>query len=278
MRSQFPDEEFQTQTDFDDGVVYYAGPYETKQEANEKKLDLQNKGFETEIKRVPSDEEIAKDGFNEEVTYNKEGIYYRILVGKFADAVPGEYATLLIQAENLFDTEQDVEGNTYMYSTKIESFDEVKDRVVEFGDLGIEDMEIVYYYKYDPIPKEQAEGILNDNPPKDLTPYEIPTGENADKYLYQKDAVYFRVMVGRFDQEVPADFANTLLVNGDENLEQEETLDGEIIFYSESRRSFEEIEADKTRLVGKGFVNSEIVAFHKYDEISVDKAKNILAQ
>jgi hypothetical protein len=276
------DEKFLSQTDFDDNVLYYAGPFDTKEEADAKRAELQGKGFTVaEVKPVQGqdDPDFATDNNNSNSSYVKEGVYYRILVGKFADAVPGEYATLLIQTENLFDTEQDIEGNTYMYSTKIEDFDEVRERIAEFADLGIEDMQIVSYYKYEPIPKEQADAILNDEEVGELTPYEAPQGISADEYLYQTEAIYYRVRLGRFDQEVPSDFANNILMHSeDESIEQEETFEGEIIFYSLSKKTYTEIEADKARLVEKGFVDSKIVAFHKYDQISVEKARKLLGQ
>ena len=85
-------------------------------------------------------------------------------------------------------------------------------------------------------------------------------------------------MVGRFYEEVPADFANALFTHSEENIEREETFDGEIIFYSESASSYPEIEEVKKRLIEKGFKDSEIVAFHKYDSISVEKARELLGQ
>ena len=78
--------------------------------------------------------------------------------------------------------------------------------------------------------------------------------------------------------DVPQEFANLLFENSDENILREETFEGETFFYTENMKSYQEAEAVYKRLVEKGFKGAKLVAFHKYDDISVQKAREILSQ
>jgi len=213
----------------------------------------------------------------ENVTYFKEGLHYRILIGKYENAIPGEYATLLLQGDGIIETEVDQDGNTCLISSKLEDYEELIDRLTEFADLGIEDMNILTYYKYDVIPFEEGEKIRNDEEIDGLNPYNDMVGISANKFVYNKDAVYFKVKLGVFDEKVPTDFTNLLLLyEEEENIIKEETIDDDIIFMTRSIENYDEAETIRLRLVEKGFDQAVIVAYHKYDEISVDKAREIL--
>jgi len=277
------DEGIVSESDFDENIIFYTIPYTSEQEANERRQNLIDKGFNTaSVEAMPptvdANGNIIKIDVEPTEIFYKEGVYYRILVGSYSSEVPGEYATIILQTENLLETEVDADGNTYIISTKIGDFNSVKERLVEFAELGFENMQIVTYYKYDPIPFEEGNKILNDEPIKVLTRYALPIGISADPYVYYKQAVYFRIDIGRFYEEVPSEFANSIFEYSEENILKEETFDGEIIFYTENIKSYEEAEATKKRLIEKGFAGAKLVAFHKYDEISVEKARQILGQ
>ena len=64
--------------------------------------------------------------------------------------------------------------------------------------------------------------------------------------------------------------------NSDENILREETFDEETVFFTENIHDYEEAKTIKERLISKGFTNSKIMAFHKYDPITVEKALKIL--
>jgi DNA repair exonuclease SbcCD ATPase subunit len=259
-------------SDIKDNVLYFVGTYESKEEADSKMSELASKGFSNpEIVSLKKDENIIDD-----VVYHPEGVHFKILMGAYDDEIPGEYATVILQTEDLLETEQNIEGTTYLTSTKIDNFDEIQDRLTEFSELGFEKMQIVAYYQYDAIPLMQAEKIVNGEPIGKLTIYENPEGVDADPYLYNKEAVYFRVDVGRFLAEVPGDFTELLFNNADENINKEETPDNEVLFFTENTYSYDEVLEIKERLISKGFVNAEVSAFHKYDQISTDKALLIL--
>lgn len=215
----------------------------------------------------------------EEVVYYKEGLFYKILIGKYKDAIPGEYATLLLRGDDIFETEVDLEGRTVLMSTKIESYEELMSRLKEFSDLGIEKMNIVTYYKYDVIPFEQGQKIRNDEKFDELTPYDDIEGIDASPYIYDKEAVYFKVKLGEFEDKVSPEFTNLLLLHeAEEGILREEKLDGITEFYTESISTYDNAITKKNVLVEKGFSQAKLVAYHKYDEISVETAKDILQE
>ena len=274
------DEGIVSESDFDENITFYTIPFTSKEEAELRRTDLINKGFtQADLEKMPPN--VDEYGNKIEVVepkevFHREGIYYRVLIGKYQNEIPGQYATIILQTENLLDTEVDADGNTYIISTKIGDFETMKERLIEFSELGFEDMQIVTYYKYDPIPFEEGEKILNYQAITKINPYPTPQGISADPYLYRKEAVYFRVDLGKFYEDVPSDFANLLFEHSEENILREETLDGEIIFYTENMKSYEEGVKAQQRLMDKGFKLAKLVAFHKYDEISVEKARQIL--
>ncbi|MBI3134418.1 MAG: hypothetical protein HYZ14_07035 [Bacteroidetes bacterium] len=277
------DEGIVTESDGDENMTFYTIPYTNRQDAEVRANDLRSKGFsQAEIQKMPGDVDELGNKIEvpvepKEIFY-KEGVYYRVLIGKYANDIPGEYATILLQTENLLETEVDADGNTYIISTKIKDMATVRERLVELYELGIEDMDIVTYYKYDAVPFEQGERILQDKPIDSLTYFETPQGISADPYLYHKDGVYFRVDLGKFEEDVPQEFANLLFENSDENILREETFEGETYFYTENIKTYEEAETIYKRLLEKGFKDAKLVAFHKYDEISIQKAREILSQ
>ena len=259
-------------SDIEDNVLYYVGTYESKSGAEARMKEMKAKGFKNAEVVSLKPKEVVEN----EDQYYPDGVYYRILMGRFKNEVPGEYATLLIETEDLIETEEDVEGTIYFLSTKLSNLDDIEARLKEFADLGFEEMEIVSYYLYSAIPMLQAEKILKGEPIGKLQRYEFYEGVNADPYLYNKEAIYFHIEVGRFVDDVPGDFTKLLFDNKEENILREETFDEELVFFSENTYSYTEAEEIKTRLIGKGFVNAEIKAFHKYDNISIKKAKQIL--
>ena len=234
---------------------------------------LVGRSTETEVDTNAQVDEQEKE------VYYKEGLYYKILIGQYEDAIPGEFATLLLQTENVFETEVDAEGRTCLLSTKISSHDEMVDRLREFADLGIEDMRVLTYYKYDVIPYEEGQKIRNDEELDGLSPYSEMEGISANPFIYTKDAVYFKIKLGEFEDKVSSEFTNLVLLHEeDENIYKEETIDDETVFYTGSIDTYDEAETALQRLKNKGFENAVIIAYHKYDEISIEKAREILEQ
>ena len=216
---------------------------------------------------------------NGESAYYKEGLYYKILIGKYRDAIPGEYATLLLRGDDIFETEVDQDGRTLLISSKLQTYEELLDKLSEFSELGIEDMDIVTFYKYDVIPYEQGQKIRNEEQIDDLTPYDDIEGISATPFIYAKDAVYFKIKLGEFEEKISPEFANLLLLHEEEeNIQKEEGLDGVTECFTGSVTTYEEAEVTKQRLIEKGFGNALIMAYHKYDEISVETARKILGQ
>lgn len=262
-------------------TAYFEGERITPEEALQ---ILIREGAEVLVGNKKSEPETNTDNTDNNVVeekeqFFKEGLHYRVLIGTYEEAIPGEYATLLLQGDGIFETEVDQDGNTALISSKLDDFDELIDRLNEFADLGIEDMDILTYYKYDVIPFEEGEKIRNDQEIDELNPYENMEGISANKFVYTKEAVYFKVKLGEFEDKVPADFTNLLLLHEEEeNINKEETIDDETIFTTGSIENYEEAQTTRLRLVEKGFDRAIIVAYHKYDEISIEKAREILEE
>ena len=259
-------------SDLNDNVLYFVGTYESRSGAELRKQEMISKGFK-DAYIVSSKKPV--EVVNTEMYY-PEGVYYRILLGRYAGEIPGEYATILLQTEDLLETEEDIVGNTYLLSTKISTMDGMEERLAEFSELGFEKMEIVSYYQYDAIPFAQAQSIKRGEPIGVLQKYDNHEGIDSDPFLYNKEAIYFYVEVGRFLKEIPADFTTLLFDNEDENILREETFDEELVFFTENIYTYEEAEKRMQDLKAKGFKNAKVVAFHKYTRIGVDKAIKIL--
>jgi hypothetical protein len=140
-------------------------------------------------------------------------------------------------------------------------------------------MRVLTYYKYDVIPYEEGQKIENDEELEGLNPYNEMVGISANPFIYTKDAVYFKIKLGEFEDKVSSEFTNLLLLHEeDENIYKEETIDDETVFFTGSIDAYDEAETALQRLKDKGFENAVIIAYHKYDEISIEKAREILEQ
>lgn len=256
-------------------TAYFNGERITVEEALQ--LLIRN-GADILVGKTPSVTEVdsSTTPVQKEV-FNKEALYYRILIGKYEDAIPGEYATLLLRGDGIFETEVDQEGRTCLISRNIDSYEKMVDHLSEFADLGIEDMEIVTYYKYDVIPFQEGEKIRKGEELDELHPSEEIEGMSANDFIYTKEAVYFKVKLGEFEDKVPGNFTNLLLLHeAEENIYKEETINDETVFMTGSIKTYAEAEETRKRLLEKGFDRAIIVAYHKYDEISIEKAREIV--
>ena len=208
--------------------------------------------------------------------YQKENIYYRILIGKFEGQVPSEYANYLFNTEGvIFETETDFENNIYLYTTKQASISKVKEHLVELSELGIEDMKLVTYYNLEIIPFDEGQNIIDGTQQTEIEPMEFPDGVNADYLLYNPEAIYYRVELGKFSESVPSEFAALFLQIPENEVYHEEDIDGNEIFYTITIQSYQEADELMQQYKAQGFNNAKVVAFHKYEEISTQKAKSV---
>ncbi len=260
-------------------TAYFNGERITVEEAL---VILKRDGAAALVGRADQVNSIETNGIDEtpeKEQFYKEGLYYRILLGKYEDAIPGEYATLLLRGDDLIETEVDEDGLTVVFSNKLNSYEDMIDRLSEFADLGVEDMDVITYYKYDVIPFEEGEKIRKGEPIDEINPLESLEGVSANDYIYSKEAVYFKIKLGEFEDKISTDFTNLFLqYEESEGIEKEETLNDETVFYTGSIETYAEAEARRNDLKLKGFDRAIIVAYHKYDEISIDKAREILGE
>ncbi len=208
--------------------------------------------------------------------YKKENVYYRILLGKYENAVPSDVANYLFNDDNIFfETEIDADNSIYLYTQKFKDLSEVKKRLVEINELGFEDMEILSYYNLLTIPFDQAQKIVNSEEVQSLDEYDYPKGIGVDDIYYQADAIYYRANVNANNEAEVTSIIEKLNTIVDEAFEREVTEDGKIIIHSENKNSFAEAERVLSLIKQTGVNNGIIAAYHKYVQISVEKALEI---
>jgi hypothetical protein len=262
-------------------TAYYNGERVTVEEANQLLVEQGASVFvDGETGELTAETPVVPEPEPEieEYKYFKEGVYYRILIGRYAESIPGEYATLLLQGNGVFETEVDIEGRTILFSRKQKSFDEVLSSIEEFNEMGVEDMEIITYYKYDPISYEDGQKILNGTMDGELNYYDDLVGMSADKFLYSKEKVSFTVKVGEFEGKPDDEFKQLLAENAAENIIAEVNENGVTSYVIHEIITFAEANATKIRLTENGFERVVISAEHDGQTISVEKAREIIGE
>ena len=219
---------------------------------------------------------LDKNESTNSVVYEKGNIHYRILIGKFKKKVPRKYAAYLFNTEGVvFETETDLEKNIFLLTTKQNSISAVKEHLVELSELGIENMQLVSYHNTDIIDFNVAQSINDDKVPDNYITLDEPQGVDADFLLYQAEGIYYQVVIAEFEDVVPVGLA-TLIIELDPDTYEEETNDfGSVTYVSTKLESFVLANDQLNTYVAKGFKAARIIAMHKYNEISVEKAKAI---
>lgn len=208
--------------------------------------------------------------------YNKENIYYRILIGQFENYIPSNYADYLFNDDNIhFESEIDADNNVYLYTQKFLTLDEVKKRLVEINELGFENMKIISYYNIQNIPFDEANKILNEEPIEELTELDQVSGIDVNDLFYEPDAIYYKIDLGTFDNIVPSDVLNIISKFEDYEFDQDIDEDGNIIVLSRNIEALSEANEIIEEIKLSGYNDSQVKAFHKYVQISLSKAKEI---
>ena len=175
----------------------------------------------------------------------------------------------------VFETETDLEKNIFLLTTKQNSISAVKEHLVELSELGIENMQLVSYHNTDIIDFNVAQSINDDKVPDNYITLDEPQGVDADFLLYQAEGIYYQVVIAEFEDVVPVGLA-TLIIELDPDTYEEETNDfGSVTYVSTKLESFVLANDQLNTYVAKGFKAARIIAMHKYNEISVEKAKAI---
>ena len=257
-------------------TAYYNGRRITIDEANE---ILVQKGASAYVDGKSADliaEEPIIIESNEDISYFKEGLYYKVLIGRYADAIPGEYATLLLQGKGILETEVDIEGRTVLVSKKQTNFAEAIETAKEFREMGVEDMDIITFYKYDPIRKDDGDKIMNGTMVGELETYDDLIGISANKFIYSKEKIAFQIVVGEFEDNADAKFLELVAANASEDIEENILNDGTTQYLIKGIKTYEDAEATKSRLIGSGFERAVIEASHDGRKLSVEKAREVI--
>jgi hypothetical protein len=224
------------------------------------------------LNQTPTEQSSIGNNENN-VNYNKGNIYYRILIGKFEEEVPSKYAGFLFNTEGvIFETETDFDDNIFLLTTKQNSIGAVRAHLVELSELGIEDMQLVSYYNLDVINYEVGQRIVNNTQVSEYASLGEPEGVSADFLLYKPEAIFYQVVIAEFENDVPVDMA-TVILELDPDTYEEATNDfGYVTYNSIKFESFEIAQSELNNYKAKGFSKARVIAIHKYQEISVDKA------
>ena len=207
--------------------------------------------------------------------FNKANVYYRILIGKYENFIPSNVVNYLFNDDSIFfDTEIDIDNNIFLYTQKFFDLSDVKKRLVEINELGFENMKIISYYNIQVIPFGEAANIINGTQVDELTEYDVPEGISADDIFYEADAIYYRINFGVYENVVPNDIMVTTSEITEYEIEQETDVDGNIVLHTSNIDNFADANAVLNRVVGD-IPGAKVEAFHKYVQISVEKAQEI---
>ena len=227
-----------------------------------------------------------------------EGIYFRVDLGTYGTDVPQEIAKFLIDNNFKIENETMVDGNINFYTNKIDNYQDAEKLKQKLVDDGLARAFVRAYYKYDEITIGSAMKILSgekvtikpinsdldipenvieepktndvDSTSQNTTTEEPEQLSPAD---YNKEAIHFKLILGTFDGEVPGDKASFLIESG---IKTELDDLGRTTFFRGNFKTFEEADNYQKDLIQRGFEGSEVKAYYKFEEISVDLAKIIL--
>ena len=100
----------------------------------------------------------------------------------------------------------------------------------------------------------------------------LPSIATDDDLLYNADAIYYRVELGSFEDKIPSDFAELLIQLPEGDVFHEDNIDGKEEYFTTSLQTVEEAKGKIEEYKSMGFTDMRVVAYHKYKEISVEKA------
>jgi hypothetical protein len=247
---------------------------ENNQASNNTQNDNEDNNSNANQNITNDEKDTNKNQSTEIINYDPSKIHYKVLIGVFEDKVPTEYNKYIFN-DNGVSYEPKIIGNKiYLLSSELNSIGEIKEVITELDELGLENMEIVTYYDDKVIPFNEGEEIKNKSINGDLTIYDYPKGTAADEMFYNPEAVYYRI-IDVFEGDVPTELANKILFYDENEYTKDIDIDGNTIFESKKYMTYNQAKQALDKYKADGFVNAEIKAYHKYREISIEKAKAI---
>lgn len=224
----------------------------------------------------------AKQEINLNTTdqYQKDKVYWRVLIAKFNHSIPKQYENILNYAQ--VGMKRDVNGMVCLYTYQIPSFGKLREKLVEFNEIGVENMKIISYYDSNVISFDDANKIVEGNyESKQLNTLKEIDGISADQFMYYAEAIHYKVWIGSFvDDDVPLLFADFLINLEKQNFIVTSEMDANGIqnYYIDKLESHDLA----IKLLDDVKLNvwnlAKVLAFHKYSAISIEKAKQIKGQ
>jgi hypothetical protein len=78
-----------------------------------------------------------------------------------------------------------------------------------------------------------------------------------------------------FDGDIPVELANKILLMDPNTYTEELDENGHSVYYSTPFKTYKEALEAQQNYINEGFDKAIVVAYHKYNEISIEKAKAI---
>ncbi len=267
-----PDVEIKT---FGDSLtVVGVGDYDNLPAAIQRKVQLTEEGFDAAI--VVEEEKngmfksVGDEANNMSVdapssTIDSQGLIFRVQLGAFSKRLPKSY---LENVKNVMEIKADDGLWKYLYTGSFRTVEEAaKTKISLAVDYGVEDAFIVSYKDGKRISLSEA-GVISSQK-------ENIKSTNAKKY--DKSEVKFKVQIGSYKNQLPTEVLSKFMSM--EDVEQTE-LDGGLSRYTAGGEfsTYEEAEAFKNKVASEGLAGAFIIATHKGELISVNKAKEILEE
>ena len=265
-----------------DSIFFMIGNYKTVAEALARKEQLDKQGIKTQglakndktnnkTDRL-SDKEI-KDALKDEnntpvlndLPANKE-LVFRVQVGAYQKKVSGKVfkdvpGLVIVPGPD---------GIVRYYSQTYDNLNDATKSKVDLNSKGYDGAFIVAYKDGKRVPLEEAGAHMVNEKDKD----NIDESKDLSKTHVDKKLVKFRVQVGAYRNDIPAEVLDLLLFNG--NVKVRKSEDGLSLYLVGEVNSYEEAEALKQQLIKQGLKDSFIIGEFNGKLISAKDALEIL--
>ncbi len=204
------------------------------------------------------------------------GFYFAVQIGVYATPRT---------SERLFGITPLIEGRmpngNYRYMTGVyASFEEatrVRDRIRA---IGVPDAYVVAYRDGRLISVREAQELIDGGTQTNVITPVVPTVELRDRTQEDRrlraENIYFKVQLGAFRNEVPAEVMNAFVSIADEIVQFFTDQNGLYVYTAGNYKSFEEAEKLKIQIIERGINDAFVIAMEGGKKISLQEANEIL--
>lgn len=259
-----------------DGTILVAvGLYKTVEEAKQRQANLEKQNISTtEIVAINPNNSIntisgdtasfEKETLNKSRMATSQNTIYRVQIGAFAKA-PNEKA--FENLPNVVSIKGD-DGLTRYYSGVYSSYREAAEAKIDILATGYGGAFVVAFKAGNKVALGNINTVsLNKTQKESLKSNQALTEE-------QKNNLKFKVQVGSYSKQVPAEMLEKFMELG--NVEQVKGVKGQIKYVAGSYDNYEDAAKYKKELVSKGYKGCYVVGVYYGKVITVTEARNML--